>query len=222
MIIVGLTGAMGAGKSNLARYLHREGIPLHCADQEIHNLLASDAEIQKKVKALWPDVFVEGSIDRNKLGNRTFFSSQTLTQLEDLLYPKLLQRQRKFLVKNQKLKTPLVVFDAPLLCEVGLDRYCHFVLMAYAPPFLRKQRVLRRKGMTQQKFQMITSHQMKDQQRRKYVDFIIPTGREKGSALKRIRDLLDTLLQRPAPFWQGRWPIKLKREPYVTRNRFRH
>ena len=101
MKIVGLTGAMGAGKSSLAKYLHREGIPIHCADQEIHDLLASDVEIQEKIKELWPDVFVEGSIDRNKLGNRTFSSSQTLTQLENLLYPKLLQRQKKFLLKNQ-------------------------------------------------------------------------------------------------------------------------
>ncbi len=222
MKIVGLTGAMGAGKSSLAKYLHREGIPIHCADQEIHDLLASDVEIQEKIKELWPDVFVEGSIDRNKLGNRTFSSSQTLTQLENLLYPKLLQRQKRFLLKNQILNIPLVVLDAPLLCEVGLDRYCHFVVMAFAPLFLRKQRVLRRKEMTPQKFQMITSHQMKDQQRRKYVDFIIPTGREKGSALKRIRDILNTLLQKPSPSWQGRWPTQLKREPYVTRNRFRY
>ena len=222
MKIVGLTGAMGAGKSSLAKYLRREGIPIHCADQEVHDLLAYDAEIQEKVKGLWPDVFVEGGIDRNKLGNHTFYSSQTLTQLENLLYPKLLQRQKKFLLKNQKLNVSLVVLDAPLLCEVGLDRYCHFVVMAFAPLFLREQRVLRRKEMTQQKFQMITSHQMKDQQRRKYVDFIVPTGREKGSALKRIRDILNTLLQKPSPSWQGRWPTKLKREPYVTRNRFRY
>lgn len=222
MWILGLTGALGAGKSTLAKYLRHEGVPVHCSDQEIHSLLSSDPDVQKKIKALWPEVFLEGKIDRNKLGNLVFFSISSLTQLEDILYPKLMQRQRQFLLENQKLNTALVALDVPLLCEVGLDRYCDIVLVASAPYFLRKQRVLRRKGMTLNKFQALSKHQMGEQERLRHADFVIRTGLSKGCILKQIREMLLELSQQPVPKWQGKWPTEIKRRPYVTRNRFRH
>jgi dephospho-CoA kinase len=220
--ILGLTGALGAGKSTLAKYLRQEGVPVHCSDKEIHALLSSDPDVQKEIKKLWPEVFVGGKIDRNKLGNLVFFSSSQLTQLESILYPKLMQRQRRFLMENQKLKVPLVVLDVPLLCEVGLDRYCHYVLVAAAPFFLRKQRVLNRKGMTVAKFRALTTHQMDEQDRLKHADFVIRTGLAKGCILKKIREMLLELSQKPVPKWQGKWPTHIKRSPHGSRNRIRH
>jgi len=213
---------MGAGKSTLAKYLRLMGVPVHCADKEIHLLLREDHDIQQKIKDRWPDVFIKGTIDRFLLGNHVLSSPSNLTELEDILYPKLAKRQKEFLLKNQKLKSPIVVLDVPLLLEVGLDRYCHYVILATAPLFLRKQRSLRRRGMSLKKFQAFESHQMKDIQRKKRADFIIPCGREKGSALKRIGQILYALSQQPPPKWQGRWPTNFKRETYGTRNRFRH
>ncbi|OJW51263.1 MAG: dephospho-CoA kinase [Alphaproteobacteria bacterium 41-28] len=222
MWILGLTGALGAGKSTLAKYLRQEGVPVHCSDNEIHALLSSDPDVKKKIKTVWPEVFVRGKIDRNELGNLVFFSSSRLTQLENILYPKLMQRQRRFLTENQRLKVPLVALDVPLLCEVGLDRYCHYVLMAAAPFFLRKQRVLNRKGMTVTKFQALTTHQMDEQKRLKHADFVIRTGLDKGSILKKIRAMLLELSQKPVPKWRGKWPIHIRRRAYGTRNRIRH
>ena len=222
MWILGLTGALGAGKSTLAKYLRQQGIPVHCSDKEIHALLSSDPDIQNKIKALWPEVFVKDKIDRNLLGDLVFFSFSNLLQLENILYPKLIQRQKKFLMENQKLKMPLVVLDVPLLCEVGLDRYCHVVLVATAPFFIRKQRVLSRKGMTYKKFQALNQNQMDDQERLQRADFVIRTGLSKGCILKKIRDILDKLSCQPIPKWQGKWPTQIKRGIYGTRNRFRH
>ncbi len=222
MWILGLTGALGAGKSTLAKYLRQEGVPVHCSDDEIHVLLSLDLDVQQKIKALWPEAFIKRKIDRNKLGELVLFSDSSLAQLENILYPKLMERQKRFLSENHQHKVPLVVLDVPLLCEVGLDRYCDVVLMATAPFSLRKQRVLRRKGMTLMKFKAFTAHQMNDQQRRKHADFVIRTGLDKGSILKKIREMLLKLSQKPVPKWQGKWPTQIKRSFYGSRNCFRH
>lgn len=222
MWVLGLTGGIGAGKSTLSKYLKYEGIPVHSADREIHCLLRTDPEIQHKIRELWPDVFINGNLDRKILGDRALSSPGGLLVLEDILYPKLAQRQREFLFQNQKRKASCVVLDIPLLFETGLDQYCDFVILASAPFFLRKQRVLRREGMTLKKFQTLESHQMKEVQRKKRADFVISCGRDKGSALKKIKHILYFFSQKPSPQWNGRWPINIIRSLHGTRNCFRH
>ena len=222
MWILGLTGAIGAGKSTLAKYLEKEGVPVHSSDSEIHSLLKTDLEVQQKVRTLWPDVFIRGRIDRNLLGERVLSSPSSLSQLEDILYPSLAHRQKLFLDKNKILNYQFVVLEVPLLFEVGLDRYCDYVILASTPLYLRKLRVLKRKGMTLKKFKAFESHQMKESERKKRADFIIPCGREKGSALKRIREILKGLSQKPSPPWQGKWPTTFKRKIHDTGSRSRH
>ncbi len=213
MWIIGLTGGLGAGKSTLAKYLRQEGVPVLCSDREIHALLSFDLDIQKKIKALWPEVLVGGKIDRNQLANLVVFSFSNLTQLETILYPKLMERQKQFLLKNQRVNVPFVALDVPLLYEVGLDRYCHSVLIASAPLFLRKKRVLKRKDMTLMKFQALVSYQMNERERLKLSNFVIRTGLDKGNILKKVREMLRQLSQKPAPKWQGKWPTHIKRRP---------
>ena len=145
MWIIGLTGAIGAGKSWVSSCFRQSGVPVHCADHFIHFLLNQDKGIQQKIKSLWPEVFLRGKIDRTLLGDLVFSSRSHLHQLESLLYPKLVQAQKKFLQQQQYLKKQLVVLDVPLLFEVGLDTYCDYVLVASSPFSLRKQRVMRRK-----------------------------------------------------------------------------
>jgi len=222
MWIVGITGGMGAGKSTLSKYFRLMGIPVHSADQEIHTLLNSDSSIQKKIKTLWPEVFVEGKIDRQLLGERAISSPHGLDTLEKLLYPELAQKQKEFLQECQKRKVPIAVIDVPLLLEVGLDRYCNLVIVASSPFLVRKQRVFERTGMTSQKFKAFESRQLTDTQRRKNADLIIPCGRDKGSALRRVQRLILSLSQKPSPQWDGKWPTTLKRKPYAPRNRPRH
>lgn len=212
MWIIGLTGGIGAGKSTLAGYLREMGIPVHSADQEIHTLLDTDSEIQQHIKSLWSEVFVNGKIDRNILGERATTSPGGLAKLEKILYPKLAKRQKEFLKKHQREKVPFVALDVPLLLEVGLDKYCHVVILASAPLRMRKERVLTRQGMTLKKFQAFENHQMKNAERKKKVDFIIPCGREKESALKRIQHILKILSKKTQPKWNGYWPSNLKRK----------
>lgn len=222
MWIIGVTGAIGAGKTSISHHLKNLNIPVHSSDKEIHSLLENDPDVHKKVLKRWPNAFSHGKIDREKLGNIALSVSDGLTQLEALLYPKLLQKQKEFLKKNQYLGKKMVALDVPLLFETGLDRYCHCVILASTSPLIRRKRVLKRAGMTFEKLRIFESQQMNEFQRKRKTDFIISCGQDKGSALKRVQEILHILSQENSPKWQGKWPIQLKRSPYGTRNRFRH
>ena len=222
MWIIGLTGAMGAGKSKVSAVFRQQGIPIHCSDTYIHYLFENDGDVQQQIKSRWPEVFVEGKIDRLLLSNRVLSFPQDLNHLESLLYPKLAEDQKKFIKKNQYLKKPIIVLDVPLLFEVGLDRYCDFVIVVSAPPALRKQRVMRRKGMTVKKFHLLECLHIKESERIKKADFIIYTGLDKGNALKIVQQIILLLSQQPIPKWQGKWPKNLQRVPYESRNCFRY
>lgn len=206
MWIIGITGGIGAGKSFLSKSFVSLGVPVHSSDKCIHLLLGQDVEIQKRIKARWPKALIKGKIDRKILGDLVLSSPSDLRNLEEILYPKLLKSQKEFLKRNQAQGKNVVALDIPLLFEVGLDRYCHFVVLASTPLFLRKKRVLERKGMTLKKFKTFDEEQMNDLQRRKKADFVIPCGREKGSAFKRIKYVLDLISQKNPHRWQGKWP----------------
>lgn len=209
MWIIGITGGIGAGKSFLSKSFVSLGVPVHSSDKCIHLLLGHDVEIQKRIKARWPKAFIKGKIDRKILGDLVLSSPSDLRNLEEILYPNLLKSQKEFLKRNQAQGKNVVALDIPLLFEVELDRYCHFVVLASTPLFLRKKRVLERKGMTLKKFKTFDGEQMNDLQRRKKADFIIPCGREKGSAFKKVKYVLDLISQKNPHRWQGKWPISV-------------
>ena len=222
MWIIGLTGAMGAGKSLISSYFRHEGVPVHCSDEFVHFLFEKDDDVQRQIKRLWPDVFVEGKIDRSLLANHVLSSSHDLRCLEDTLYPKLAENQKKFIKKNQQLRNKFIVLDVPLLLEVGLDSYCNYVILASAPPSLRKQRVMRRQGMTLQKFHALEALQMKEGDKGKKADLILYSGRDKGNVLKAIKKVIFLLSQQPIPKWEGKWPKNLIRRPYESKSCLRH
>lgn len=222
MQIIGLTGAIGAGKSTLSKALRREGVPVHSSDEEVHLLMKEDLDVQRNIKKKWPDVFSKGKIDRVKLRKHVLSMPKGLSLLEDIFYAKLVKRQKEFLEINQRLKIKFVAVDVPLLFETGLDRYCHYVIVASTPVYLRKIRVLRRKGMNESQFQAFEAHQMEDEERKKRADFVIHCGVDKGSAHRKIREILANLSTQPENPWQGKWPTTLKRINHGTRNRFRH
>lgn len=222
MWIIGLTGAVGAGKSTLAEGFRQRGIPVHCADTYVHFLLQHDQDVLFAIRSLWPKVIVEGKVDRKQLGDLVFSSPSDLEKLESLLYPKLAKDQKRFLEENNKRKAPFVVLDVPLLFEVGLDEYCDYVVLVSASPSTRKERVLRREGMTANKFSLLENLQMPDKERKKKADALVYTGREKEKALEIIQQILFILSYLPSPQWQGKWPETLQRRIYEQGNRFRH
>lgn len=222
MIIVGLTGAIGAGKSTLSRAFRRQHVPVHSADEEIHNLIDSDKDVQEKIQKRWPAVQSHGRVDRVKLRNLALFEEGGLAHLESILYPKLLEKQKTFLKNAQKRGVDMVVMDVPLLFETGLDQYCHYVVVASSPKWKRKERVLRRKAMDDEQFQAFESHQMTDFDRKRKADFVVFCGTEKVHALKKTKEIKDNILKNPEKKWSGAWPTALKRINYGKRNRIRY
>src|SRR5207249_4519469 len=145
VIILGLTGSIGMGKSTAAAMLRRLGVPLIDADLVVHRLLAPSGAAVPMVSAAFPGVVTEaGGIDRAQLGQRVFTDSAALKRLESILHLMVAAEEKRFLARSRARREPLVVLDIPLLFETGAERRCDYVLVVSAPALVQRQRVLRR------------------------------------------------------------------------------
>jgi dephospho-CoA kinase len=187
MIVVGLTGSIGMGKSTAAALLRRLFIPVYDADRAVHQLLARGGRAVPAVAARFPEVVRDDAVDRTALGRIVFADPAQLRALEAIVHPLVFQAQRRFLRAQARRRTRLVVLDIPLLFEAGSDRRCAAVLVVSAPSFVQRQRVMRRSGMTAEKFAGILAKQMPDAEKRRRADFVIPTGLGKRLTLIRLR-----------------------------------
>jgi len=185
MIVVGLTGSIGMGKSTAAAALRRQGIPVHDADATVHALLGPQGGAVREVLAGFPGTgsFATG-IDRAALGRLVFGDAAALKRLERILHPKVGAAEQRFLAACARRGVPLVVRDVPLLFETGGERRCDAVLVVSAPAFLQRQRVLARKGMTRARLRDVLAKQMPDGEKRRRTPYIVETGLGKRHSLK--------------------------------------
>ncbi len=192
MIVAGLTGSIGMGKSTVASILRDMGVPVHCADEEVHTLLAPGGQGVMPVAHLFPDAYdkEKSCIDRKKLGVAVFDNPEKRRALEEILHPLVQEGQQKFLRLAQRRHAKVAVLDIPLLFETGAEARVDVTLCVSAPPFVQRQRVLARPGMNAERFEAIRAVQMSDNEKRRRADFVIPTGG--GLALTR-RALRQTL-----------------------------
>ncbi|MSP48486.1 MAG: dephospho-CoA kinase [Alphaproteobacteria bacterium] len=197
MRILGLTGSIGTGKSVAARTFRRLRIPVHDADGVVHALLAKGGRAVPVVARMFPGVVGGGAVDRKKLGTRVFADRAELKRLEAVLHPMVRASERRFLAANRRKR--LVVLDIPLLFETGAERRCHAVLVVSASRAIQRQRVMRRRGMTEEKLAQILSHQMPDAEKRRRADFVVPTGNGFRSTLRRILGIAKHLACGPWP-----------------------
>lgn len=202
MVILGLTGSIAMGKSATAAMFRRLGVPVHDSDAEVHKLMARGGAAVGAVEAAFPGVVKNGAVDRAGLGARVFGKPLELQKLERILHPLVARRREKFLRRQMLRGTRVVVYDIPLLYEVGADDLCDAVAVVSAPKFLQRQRVLRRPGMTADRLNAILARQMPDEDKRRRADFVVPTGLGKAEALRHIKQIVAL-----AHFMVGRkWP----------------
>ncbi len=191
MIILGLTGSIGMGKSTAAATLRRLGIPLFDADRLVHRLLAPGGSAVESVAAAFPGVRRgEGGIDRALLGQRVFSDREALFRLERIIHPMVEASEKRFLAGARARREPIVVLDIPLLFESGSERRCDYVLVVSAPGLVQRQRVLRRPGMTERRMGAILANQMPDREKRRRADFVVPTGLSRNLSLRRLRAIV--------------------------------
>jgi dephospho-CoA kinase len=195
MIVLGLTGSVGMGKSTATRLLRRCGIPVHDADAAVHRLLARGGGAVAPVAAAFPEALRDGAIDRSALGKRVFGDPAALRQLESILHPLVRRSERGFLSRARRSRRAVAVLDIPLLFETGGERRCDAVLVVSAPRRIQLARVLGRPGMSVARLAGIEARQMNDAEKRRRADFVIATGLSRRHslaqlcrALKRIRE----------------------------------
>jgi dephospho-CoA kinase len=199
VIVVGLTGSIGMGKSTAAAMLRRLGVPLFDADQVVHRLLARGGAAVAAVSDAFPGVRTEaGGIDRALLGQRVFHDNAALRRLEGILHPMVAAEEKRFLMLARSRREAIAVLDIPLLFETGGERRCDYVLVVSAPALVQRQRVLRRPGMTEIRLAAILRAQMPDHEKRRRADFVVSTGLGKALTLRRLRRIL-TLLRSGEP-----------------------
>jgi dephospho-CoA kinase len=176
MIILGLTGSVGMGKSSASRVLHRIGVPVHDADAAVHHTLTKDNAAIARIAAAFPEAVSPEGIDRRRLAALALYDAQAHRFLEAILHPSVWSSVRRFLMHQARLRRSVVALDVPLLFETGAELLCDAVINVSAPPFIQRSRVLRRPGFDQAKLQAVLSKQLPDSQKRRRADFVVPTG----------------------------------------------
>lgn len=192
--VLGLTGSIGMGKTTTAAMFRDLGCPVHDADAEVHRLYGNEAVAP--VAAIYPDVVVNGRIDREKLSLHVIGSSERLKQLEAIIHPLVRASEIAFLAKARATKVPLVVLDIPLLFETDGEARCNGVVVVTAPAEVQKARVMARPGMSEAKLNGILARQMPDAEKRARADFIVDTGRGLDVARAQVRAIVEELTNR--------------------------
>ena len=191
MIIIGLTGGIGMGKSTAAAILAEFGFPVHYADAVVHELLAKGGKAVKPIAKLFPETVKDGAIDRATLGRSVFGKPAQLKQLEKILHPLVVADEAEFVKKAKRRKAKAVILEIPLLFETKADKRCDVVICVSAPKAIQKDRVMKRKDMTAAKFKAILARQMPDQDKRNRADFVVGTGLGKANTKKQLRAILN-------------------------------
>ena len=174
MIILGLTGSIGMGKSTTANMFREMGVPVHDADATVHDLY--EGELVAPLEAAFPGVTKIGAIDRAILSKYVVGNEAAMKKLEALVHPAVQQREKDFLSKAESDGMPLVVLDNPLLFEMGRSERVDKILVVTAPESVQRERVLNRPEMTAEKFEHILARQTPDSEKRRRSDFIVDTS----------------------------------------------
>ena len=178
--IIGITGSIGMGKSTISYMLTKLGIPVFDSDKQVSKVLENNSNIIKKIGLKWPQAVIinnhEKSVDRKVLGDIIFSNLSDKIFLEKLIHPILHQKRDLFIQQN--INRSLVALDVPLLFETKLHRICDFIFLANAKSDIQMSRVLKRKNMTHEKFDLIKKNQLSNEERKKLSSniFVVSTN----------------------------------------------
>ena len=195
MIVLGLTGSIGMGKSTVAQMFADEGVPVFDADAAVHRLQGREGALVESIEANFPGTTGPGGVDRGALAELVLGEPEALRRLEALIHPAVARERESFLADNAAV--PLVVLDIPLLFEAGGSEQVDRVAVVSAPPEVQRQRVLQRPGMTPEKFERILARQLPDAEKRARADFVIDTGATIDDTRRAVRRII-ACLARPA------------------------
>lgn len=188
MIVLGLTGSVGMGKSTTAQMFVEEGVPMFDADAAVHQLYAGEAV--PLIEREFPGTTRNGTVDREKLSAQVVGKPEALSKLEKLIHPLVGKLRAQFMADAEKSGAKAVLLDIPLLFETGDPGKFHAVIVVSAPHDIQRARVLARPGMTPEKFEAILKRQLPDSEKRARADFVIDTGQGLEFARKQVKEVL--------------------------------
>jgi len=191
MLVLGLTGSIGMGKTTTARFFADEGVPVLDADAVVHQLY--DGEAVAAIEKAFPGTSRDGRIDREELSRRVVGKPEALKQLEAIVHPLVRAAQARFLADAERSGAPVAVLDVPLLFESGGDRRVDAVVVVSAPADVQRARTLDRAGMTAEKFEALLRKQMPDDEKRRRADFVVDTSQSFDSARAQVRAILESV-----------------------------
>src|SRR5271167_4260930 len=174
MIVLGLTGSIGMGKSTTASLFAEAGVPVYDADAAVHRLY--EGEAVPAIEAAFPGATANGKVDRNKLSARVVHDAAAMKRLEEIVHPMLGSSRQKFLHDAERSGAPVAVVDVPLLFETGGDKRVDAVVVVTTSPELQRERILTRGTMTNEALDSILARQMPDAEKRQRADFVVDTS----------------------------------------------
>ncbi|HET9231913.1 MAG TPA: dephospho-CoA kinase [Vitreimonas sp.] len=195
MIVVGLTGSIGMGKSTVAKMFAEGGAPAFNSDDAVHELYAPGGAAVALVEAAFPGVTRDGAIDRVALSARVVGNEEAIRRLEAIVHPLVRQAQANFLATQRAAGTGVVVLDIPLLFESTGAQAVDKIVVVSAPAEVQRARVLARPGMTAAKFEDLLARQTSDAEKRARADFVIDTSGPFEETRAQVGAVLDALAE---------------------------
>jgi len=191
MIIIGLTGSIGMGKSTTSDMFKSLGVPVISADEIVHDLYS--AEAAPLIEAAFPGTAPDGVVDRQVLSAKLMAAPEEFKRLEAIIHPLVRAREKQFVDEAAARGAPMVLLDIPLLFETGSTDRVDVVVVVTCAPEIQRQRVLARPEMTAEKFEAILARQTPDAEKRARADFVIDTGQGLEAARRQVADIVAAL-----------------------------
>lgn len=188
MIVLGLTGSIGMGKSTTAAMFEAEGVPVYSADAAVHRLYSGRAA--PLIEEAFAGTVVDGTVDRTRLGEAVVGDREAMARLEAIVHPLVREEEAAFLDRARGAGQAIAVLDIPLLFETGGEKRCDKVVVVTASADLQRERVLARPGMSARKFEGILAAQMPDAEKRDRADFLIDTSMGMDAARRQVREII--------------------------------
>lgn len=195
MLVLGLTGSLGMGKTTTARFFSEAGVPVHDADATVHRLY--DSEAAPAIEAAFPGTTAGGKVDRARLAARVVNDPTALQRLEAIIHPLVRREEAQFLAAAEARGASVAVLDIPLLLETGGDRRVDAIVVVTAPAEMQRERVLARQGMTPEKLDALLARQMADAEKRARADFVVDTSQGFEAARRQVNEILREVATMP-------------------------
>ena len=188
MIVIGLTGSIGMGKTTTAAMFADEGVPVHDSDATVHALYSGRAA--PLIEAAFPGTTANGVVDRTRLAAAVLGNGDALKRLEAIVHPLVREEEERFRTENASAGADMILLDIPLLFEAGRDKAVDAIVVVSADVAIQRERVLSRPGMSEEKFAAIQARQLPDAEKRERADYVVDTGKGMDDAREQVRAII--------------------------------